>query len=162
MSTQARAAMSRRVREPKGFRTEAASQIALHFTPRHARKQLQKPGLGRVAVALGTSFFFTIPGGGTNLSQGISNHWASEPKLSMEDAMKVPVVLLSLVLAGSLFSAVRTGAQDAAETKAAAKEKKWQGHVIRIDKEHSMIDIRGGSAPSTDPRKVAYDTSTEW
>jgi hypothetical protein len=115
-----------------------------------------------VAVALGTSFFFTIPGGGTTLSQGISNHWASEPKLSMEDAMKVPVVLLSLVLAGSLFSAVRTGAQDAAETKAAAKEKKWQGHVIRIDKEHSMIDIRGGSAPSTDPRKVAYDTSTEW
>jgi hypothetical protein len=115
-----------------------------------------------VGIAPGTSFFFTIPGGGTNLSQGISNHWASEPKLSMEDTMKVPVVLLSLVLAGSLFSAVRTGAQDTAETKAAAKEKKWQGHVIRIDKEHSMIDIRGGSAPSNDPRKVAYDTSTEW
>ena len=25
-----------------------------------------------------------------------------------------------------------------------------------------MIDIRGGAAPSNDPRKVAYDSSTAW
>ena len=70
--------------------------------------------------------------------------------------MKVPVILLSLALAGAVFSVVSAGAQQA------AKETKWQGHVVRIDKEHSLIDIHGGSAPSNDPRKVAYDSSTEW
>ena len=39
---------------------------------------------------------------------------------------------------------------------------KWQGHVVRIDKEHSMIDLHGGPAPSKASRKVSYDTSTEW
>ena len=83
--------------------------------------------------------------------------------------MRVPVTLLSLALAGAVFSAVPAGAQEAAAgektTQASTKETKetkWQGHVIRIDKDHSMIDIRGGSAPSQDPRKVAYDGSTEW
>jgi len=84
----------------------------------------------------------------------------------MEDAMKVSVTLLFLALAGPVFSAVPVRAQEAAagekNTPAAAKQTKWQGHIIRIDKDHSMIDIRGGSAPSNDPRKVAYDSSTEW
>jgi hypothetical protein len=81
-------------------------------------------------------------------------------------AMKVPVTLLSLALAGAVFSALPAGAQQAApgekNTQASAKETKWQGHVIRIDKQHSMIDIHGGAAPSNDARKVAYDSSTEW
>jgi hypothetical protein len=90
-----------------------------------------------------------------------------EQKLfTMEVAMKVSVTLLSLALAGAVFSAVPAGAQEAAagekKTQASTKETKWQGHVIRIDKDHSMIDIRGGAAPSNDPRKVAYDSSTEW
>jgi hypothetical protein len=72
--------------------------------------------------------------------------------------MKVPVILLSLALAGAVFSVVPVAAQQAAKEK----ETKWQGHVVRIDKEHSLIDIHGGSAPSNDPRKVAYDSSTEW
>jgi len=77
--------------------------------------------------------------------------------------MKVPVILLSLALAGALLSAIPAGArQDAAPSKAATKETKWQGHVVRIDKEHSMIDLHGGPSPSTDARKVAYDDSTEW
>ena len=80
--------------------------------------------------------------------------------------MKVSVTLLSLALAGAVFSAVPAGAQEGAagekKTQASTKETKWQGHVIRIDKDHSMIDIRGGSAPSHDPRKVAFDSSTEW
>ena len=87
----------------------------------------------------------------------------------MEDAMRVSVTLLSLVLAGAVFSAVPAGAQEAAAgektTKASTKETKqakWQGHIIRIDKDHSMIDLRGGPAPSQDPRKVAYDSSSEW
>jgi len=80
--------------------------------------------------------------------------------------MKVSVTLLFLALAGAVFSAVPVRAQEAAagekNTPAAAKETKWQGHIVRIDKDHSMIDIHGGSAPSNDPRKVAYESSTEW
>ena len=77
--------------------------------------------------------------------------------------MKVPVILLSIALAGALLSAIPAGArQDAAASKAATKETKWQGHVVRIDKEHSMMDLRGGPAPSITARKVAYDDSTEW
>lgn len=122
----------------------------------------------------GGKFFFTIRWRGTTLSQGIPIHRAIENEyfFTREDAMKVSVTLLSLALAGAVFSAVPAGAQQAAagekntqasttETKE-TKETKWQGHVIRIDKDHSMIDIRGGSAPSNDPRKVAYDSSTEW
>jgi|SRR5581483_4433455 len=76
--------------------------------------------------------------------------------------MKIRAVLLCVALAGALISARPAGAQEATEKKAATKQAKWQGHVVRIDKEHSMIDIRGGSAPSKDARKVAYDSSTEW
>jgi hypothetical protein len=73
--------------------------------------------------------------------------------------------LLSLVLAGVIFAAMPAGAKQAAtETKAPAakKETKWQGSVVRIYKESSEINIRGGAAPATDTRKVAYDSSTEW
>ena len=80
--------------------------------------------------------------------------------------MKVPVTLLSLVFAGLVFAAWPAGAtQEAAEKKdapAAQKETQWQGHVVRVNKDQSMIEIRGGSAPSKDLRKVAYDSSTEW
>jgi hypothetical protein len=119
----------------------------------------------------GGKFFFTIRWRGTTLSQGIPIHRAVENKyfFTMEDAMKVSVTLLSLALAGAVFSAVPARAQQAAtgekNTQASTKETKetkWQGHVIRIDKDHSMIDIRGGSAPSNDPRKVVYDSATEW
>lgn len=78
--------------------------------------------------------------------------------------MKVSVILLSLVLAGAVFAAVPAGAQQAVAEKkdGAAKETKWQGHVLRINKDESTIDIRGGTAPSKDLRKVAFDSSTEW
>jgi hypothetical protein len=81
--------------------------------------------------------------------------------------MKVPLSLLSLVLAGAVFAAMPAGAKQAtAETKqapAAKKETKWQGHVVRIYKDLSQMDIRGGvNAHSEDVRKVAYDSTTEW
>lgn len=79
--------------------------------------------------------------------------------------MKIPVALLCTALAGAICVAVPAVAQEAVADKAAptaTKETKWQGHVVRIDKEHSMMDIRGGQAPSNDQRKVAYDSSTEW
>ncbi len=76
----------------------------------------------------------------------------------MEDAMKVSLTLLSLVLAGAVFAAMPAGANQAAK-----KETKWQGHVVRIYKDQSQMDIRGGvTARSEDMRKIAYDGSTEW
>ena len=80
--------------------------------------------------------------------------------------MKVPVTLLSLVFAGLVFAALPAAtAQEAAEKKdapAAQKETQWQGNVIRFYDDKSMLEIRGGLAPSSDLRKVAYDSSTEW
>lgn len=81
--------------------------------------------------------------------------------------MKGSLTLLSLILVGAVFAAMpASGRQPASETKAAAaaeKETKWQGHVVRINKEDSQLDIRGGvSGNSDDVRKVAYDSSTQW
>ena len=81
--------------------------------------------------------------------------------------MKVCTTLLSLALAGAVFAAMPAGAnQAAAENKkapAAKKETKWQGHVVRIYKDESQMDIRGGvNTRSDDLRKIAYDSSTEW
>jgi hypothetical protein len=75
--------------------------------------------------------------------------------------------LLSVVLAGALFAAMPLGAKQAtSETKpapAAKKETKWQGHVVRIYKDLSQMDIRGGvNTRAEDLRKISYDSSTEW
>jgi hypothetical protein len=85
----------------------------------------------------------------------------------MEDAMKGSLTLLSLVLAGAVVVAMPASANQAAtENKAAPaakKETKWQGHVVRIYKDQSEMDIRGGATgQSEDLRKVAYDSSTGW
>ena len=77
--------------------------------------------------------------------------------------MKVRLALLSLALAGAIGATMPARAQDAAkDTMAPKKEAKWQGHILRIDKDHSMIDLRGGQAPANDQRKIAYDDKTEW
>jgi len=56
--------------------------------------------------------------------------------------------------------------QAAAEDKkapAAKKETKWQGHVVRIYKDLSQMDIKGGvNTRSDELRKIAYDSSTHW
>ena len=75
--------------------------------------------------------------------------------------MKLSVTLLCFALVGALVLAMPAGAQKKA-APAAAKETKWQGYVVRIDKDHSMIDLRGGPSPSKMMRKVAYDSSTQW
>jgi hypothetical protein len=82
----------------------------------------------------------------------------------MEGVMKIPVPLLSLVLAGAVFAAIPAGANQAEkkEAPAAKKETKWQGSVIRISQDESTMDILGGPAPSKSQRKVAFDNSTEW
>jgi hypothetical protein len=81
--------------------------------------------------------------------------------------MRGCLTLLSIVLAAAVLAAMPASAnQAAAENKtppAAKKETKWQGHVVRVYKDQSQLDLRGGvSVQSTDLRKVAYDGSTEW
>jgi len=81
--------------------------------------------------------------------------------------MKIFSTVLSLVLAGAAFAAMpavagRAGAENKQEPPA-KKETKWQGNVVRISKDLSLIDIRGGTSnDSSDSRKVAYDSSTLW
>ena len=81
--------------------------------------------------------------------------------------MKVFPTLLSLALAGALFAAVPSGANQAAadnkKAPAAKKEAKWQGHVVRIYADLSQMDIRSDKIGQSEHlRKVAYDNSTEW
>ena len=78
--------------------------------------------------------------------------------------MKIPVALLSVVLAGAVFAATPVSANQAATEKkeAATKQIKWQGKVVRINKDSSTIDIHGGAHPSEAQRKIMYDASTQW
>ena len=81
--------------------------------------------------------------------------------------MKVSLSLLSVVLAGAVFAAVPVGARlataEAAQAPAKKKETKWQGSVVRISKDTSQLDIRGGiNSNASDERKISYDGSTEW
>jgi hypothetical protein len=84
----------------------------------------------------------------------------------MEDAMKGFLAIVSLVVAGAVFAGVpASGGQAAAETKAPAAKKatKWQGHVVRIYKDESQFDLRGGiNSNAEDTRKVGWDSSTLW
>ena len=80
--------------------------------------------------------------------------------------MKFSVTLLSLVLAGAVFAATPANSRQA-ETKtapAAKKQAKWQGTVVRINKDQSQIDLRasGTNQPKNTTRKIAYSSSTEW
>lgn len=78
--------------------------------------------------------------------------------------MKGFLAILSLVLAGAIFAAMpASGGQAETKAPAAKKATKWQGHVVRINKDESQFDLRGGiNSNSEDTRKVAYDSSTQW
>lgn len=81
--------------------------------------------------------------------------------------MKVPLSLLSVVLAGAVFAvipaSIKLAPAEAKQAPAAKKERKWQGTVLRINKDASELEIRGGiNSNASDMLKVAYDKSTEW
>jgi hypothetical protein len=86
----------------------------------------------------------------------------------MEDAMKTGLAILLaamfisgvFVTQGAMAADEKQGVKDAA---ASAKETRWQGHIVRIDKDRSRMSIRGGRAVSDSfERTVTYDSSTEW
>src|SRR5260370_14218806 len=105
-------------------------------------------GVGRIIVS--GRFFFTLAQRRITLSHRIFFSCSrSKPcgYSKLEASMKVPLSLLSLVLAGAVFAAMPAGAKQAtAETKqapAAKKETKWQGHGVRIYKDLSQMYMPG-------------------
>lgn len=52
-----------------------------------------------------------------------------------------------------------------AQTKASdrAKEDRWQGHIVRVNKSESSVDVRGGQKNmDTVDKRLQFDSSTEW
>jgi hypothetical protein len=85
----------------------------------------------------------------------------------MEDAMKRSLVLSTLVLAAVAIAGYPISSQGSQEgkkpAKSEAKEAKWQGHIIRVNKDESTIDLRGGlTNKDSDEKKISYDSSTHW
>jgi hypothetical protein len=69
-------------------------------------------------------------------------------------AMEVPILLAT---------GFAQTASDKKDSPANAKEVRWQGHIVRVNKGASSLSIRGGlkNMESTE-RQVFYDSSTEW
>ena len=79
--------------------------------------------------------------------------------------MKVSRILLGVIFAAAVLAVMPLGAKQpaSAASQADKKETKWQGHVVRIYKDNSMLDLRGGAnGREEDMHKVSFDSSTEW
>ena len=59
--------------------------------------------------------------------------------------MKVSRILLGVVFVAGVLAVMPLGARQPASAagQAEKKETKWQGHVVRIYKDTSMMDLRG-------------------
>jgi hypothetical protein len=76
------------------------------------------------------------------------------------------ILLAAMFVSAALISQGAMAADEKQGTKEAAastKDARWQGHIVRIDKDHSRMSIRGGRAVTDSfERTVTYDSSTEW
>ena len=76
--------------------------------------------------------------------------------------MRLLTVVLALCFAGMLLEVQPMSAWPGKQA-AVAKETKWQGTIIHMLKDQSMMDIRGGAtANDSHMLKVAFDGSTQW
>jgi len=67
----------------------------------------------------------------------------------------------SLILLTVLFLTAGLVAQTKDSTK--TKEDRWQGHIVRLNKSDSTIDVRGGQKNMDQTEKrIAFDSSTSW
>jgi hypothetical protein len=81
--------------------------------------------------------------------------------LLREEIMKIALLVVSLVFAGMVMASHPMSASARQDKKAA--EIKWQGTVLRIYKDKSTLDIRGGETGNDKAtRIIAYSSSTEW
>jgi hypothetical protein len=77
--------------------------------------------------------------------------------------MKLVTIVLALFFAGILLEVQPSSAGPAKQGAPAEKQSKWQGTIIHMLKDQSMMDIRGGAtANDSAMHKVAYDGSTKW
>jgi Cu/Ag efflux protein CusF len=78
---------------------------------------------------------------------------------SREDTMrraKVVLLFAAFVVAGLALGIAFAKGQEKAP--AAAKEGRWHGVIVRIDKDASTMDVRKG----TIEKKIHWDSSTKW
>ncbi len=80
--------------------------------------------------------------------------------------MKISVILLAMVFVGTLCAgqnAPATSGEMQQKKATSAKESRWQGHIVRINKDKSSMSVRGGmgNVESTE-RQILYDNGTEW
>jgi Domain of unknown function (DUF5666) len=81
----------------------------------------------------------------------------------MEGGMKLSVILLTIVFVGVAFASQATTSSDQKESASATKESRWQGHIVRINKDNSTLSVRGGQKNMESmERQIVYDSSTEW
>jgi hypothetical protein len=82
--------------------------------------------------------------------------------------MKIAAILLTLVFAAVICAAQETPATESKKDKAASTsakkgETRWEGHIIRINKDTSSVSVRGGrSGKENFEREIFYDSSTKW
>ena len=81
--------------------------------------------------------------------------------------MKSKLIFFSLMLAASLCTArPQAGGESKADKKSASgeqKEARWQGHILRINKDESSLSVRGGQKNMESmERQIMFDSSTEW
>jgi hypothetical protein len=77
--------------------------------------------------------------------------------------MKLSVILLALVFMGVAFAGQTNAPGDKKEATADTKEARWQGHIVRINKDNSSLSVRGGQKNMESmERQIFYDSSTEW
>ena len=69
---------------------------------------------------------------------------------------KLMIMLLASMLASAGLIPQKALSQEKAPT--AAKELRWHGIIVRINKDESTLDVRKGATE----RKIHFDSSTKW
>ena len=79
--------------------------------------------------------------------------------------MKLFLIVLTLMLAIPVFAQDTPAKDNSPDMKMSSSKKdvRWQGHLLRINKDASTLVVRGGMKNNEDfERTIAYDDSTKW
>lgn len=78
--------------------------------------------------------------------------------------MKLPIILLTVIcLAATLAgqTAPTKASKDDQAAASSAKQGRWQGYIVRINKDQSTLSVRGGHKNNFE-REIKYNSATEW
>jgi len=78
--------------------------------------------------------------------------------------MRLSAIAVILLIVGTLGVGQLSATTNSDQSKkAAGKEARWQGSIVRMDKKDSRLIVRGGQANMESiERQIYYDDSTEW